>query len=67
MVLGKHSGRRALGIVSKMGHVLTPDEMDALFPLFKEWADDKKVVSDEDLRRCLPACPGPCPAEIDGG
>jgi hypothetical protein len=38
-----------------MGHVLTSIEVDALFPLFKEWADERKVVSDEDLEEML-AC-----------
>lgn len=54
IVLGKHSGRRGLqAVLEGMGYDLTPGEMDVLFPLFKEWADRKKVVSDEDLRRIL--------------
>ncbi len=56
MVLGKHSGRRALrDRLEKMGHLLTRDEIDVLFPLFKEWADERKVISDEDLEEML-AC-----------
>jgi 2-isopropylmalate synthase len=54
VVLGKHSGRRALRMrLEKIGHNLTSAEIDALFPLFKEWADDRKVITDEDLRRML--------------
>jgi len=59
MVLGKHSGRRALGEhLKKMGRRLTRSEMDRFFPVFKEWADRRKVVSDADLEAllaCLPA------------
>lgn len=59
MVLGKHSGRRALKQrLGTLGYSLRPGEIDALFPLFKEWADDKKVVSDEDLRKMLALVPG---------
>lgn len=54
IVLGKHSGRRALRMsLERLGYDLTPGEIDALFPLFKEWADERKTVSDDDLRRML--------------
>jgi len=63
MVLGKHSGRRALGEhLKKMGRRLTRSEMDRFFPVFKEWADRRKVVSDADLEAllaCLPASLNP--------
>jgi 2-isopropylmalate synthase len=54
MVLGKHSGRRALhDRLARLGHNLTPVELDRLFPRFKELADKRKVVTDEDLNRLL--------------
>ena len=54
MVLGKHSGRRALGEhLKKMGRQLTPSEMDTFFPMFKEWADHRRVISDADLEALL--------------
>jgi 2-isopropylmalate synthase len=50
MVLGKHSGRRALGErLTLMGHPLTSSEMQRFFPIFKEWADSRKAISDADL------------------
>jgi 2-isopropylmalate synthase len=56
MVLGKHSGRHALqDRLKELGYAVTPADMDGLFPLFKEWADGQKVVSDEDLEEML-AC-----------
>jgi 2-isopropylmalate synthase len=59
MVLGKHSGRRALGEhLKKIGRPLVPSEMDRFFPIFKEWADNRKMISDADLEAllaCLPA------------
>ncbi len=53
-VLGKHSGRHALGDrLKKMGHSLTPCEMDRLFPMFKAWAEKKKAIADADLEAML--------------
>lgn len=50
LVLGKHSGRHALAEhLKKMGHSLTKEELDRVFVRFKELADMKKEVFDEDL------------------
>ncbi|MGB5158443.1 2-isopropylmalate synthase [Desulfobacterium sp. N47] len=50
MVLGKHSGRHALRAhLNDMGYVLSAEELDKLFIKFKELADRKKHVLDEDL------------------
>ncbi|MFH2044994.1 MAG: 2-isopropylmalate synthase [Pseudomonadota bacterium] len=50
MVLGKHSGRHALRAhLNDMGYVLSPEEIDTLFVKFKELADRKKHVMDEDI------------------
>ncbi|MBA3035805.1 MAG: 2-isopropylmalate synthase, partial [Desulfobacterium sp.] len=50
MVLGKHSGRHALRAhLNDMGYVLSVEELDKLFIKFKELADRKKHVLDEDL------------------
>ena len=58
MVLGKHSGHQALRKrLEGIGYALTSTEIDALFPLFKERADERKVVSDEDLEELLALVP----------
>lgn len=50
MVLGKHSGRHALRAhLNDMGYILSPEEIDNLFIKFKELADRKKHVMDEDI------------------
>ncbi|MEW6333667.1 MAG: 2-isopropylmalate synthase [Thermodesulfobacteriota bacterium] len=50
IVLGKHSGRHAISDrLRKMGYVLTDDEIKNIFVRFKELADIKKEVYDEDL------------------
>ncbi|MBU1055212.1 MAG: 2-isopropylmalate synthase [Proteobacteria bacterium] len=50
MVLGKHSGRHALRAhLNDMGYILSPEEIDTLFVKFKELADRKKHVMDEDI------------------
>ncbi len=50
MILGKHSGRHALGShMESLGYRLSPPELDLLFTRFKELADKKKQVLDEDL------------------
>ncbi|MDO8461341.1 MAG: 2-isopropylmalate synthase, partial [Deltaproteobacteria bacterium] len=49
-VLGKHSGRHALRKkLEQMGHALSDETLDKLFVRFKELADKKKQVYDEDL------------------
>jgi len=50
LVLGKHSGRHAVSEhLKKMGHKLTADDMKKVFVRFKDLADVKKEIFDEDL------------------
>jgi len=50
LVLGKHSGRHALRARLKdMGYDLSDEELNLVFNKFKELADKKKQVVDEDL------------------
>lgn len=49
-VLGKHSGRHAIKErLKKIGYNLSVDEIDQVFKRFKELADVKKEIFDEDL------------------
>ena len=50
IVLGKHSGRHAIADrLRAMGYGLTEEEINRIFVHFKELADVKKEVFDEDL------------------
>jgi 2-isopropylmalate synthase len=50
LVLGKHSGRHALrDRLRDMGYELSDEELKLVFKRFKELADKKKHVVDEDL------------------
>jgi 2-isopropylmalate synthase len=50
LVLGKHSGRHAFRErLIQLGHRLSDPELDKAFVQFKELADKKKEVFDEDL------------------
>jgi 2-isopropylmalate synthase len=50
LVLGKHSGRRALEHrLIELGHALSHDELDAVYHRFTELADRKKTIYDQDL------------------
>ncbi|MGD9211975.1 MAG: 2-isopropylmalate synthase [Desulfobacteraceae bacterium] len=50
LVLGKHSGRHALRAHLKdLGYDLSDEELKTVFKQFKELADKKKHVMDEDL------------------
>ncbi|MFH1023745.1 MAG: 2-isopropylmalate synthase [Planctomycetota bacterium] len=50
LVLGKHSGRHALGHrLRELGYTIAPDKLDPVFARFKDLADKKKEVFDEDL------------------
>jgi 2-isopropylmalate synthase len=50
LVLGKHSGRHALrSHLEEMGYQLSDEELNLVFAKFKELADKKKHVVDEDL------------------
>ncbi|RMF96107.1 MAG: 2-isopropylmalate synthase [Candidatus Schekmanbacteria bacterium] len=50
LVLGKHSGRHALRKrYEKLGYDLTDEELEKAYNIFKELADRKKKIFDEDL------------------
>lgn len=50
LVLGKHSGRHALrSKLKEMGYDLSEEELKLVFRKFKELADKKKHIVDEDL------------------
>ncbi|HEX6925321.1 MAG TPA: 2-isopropylmalate synthase [Longimicrobiaceae bacterium] len=50
LVLGKHSGRNALGQrYRELGYELDADDLERAYKLFKMLADQKKTVLDEDL------------------
>jgi 2-isopropylmalate synthase len=54
LVLGKHSGRHALGKrLHELGYPVNETELNALFAKFKELADKKKEVYDEDLQTMM--------------
>ncbi len=50
LVLGKHSGRRALEHrMVELGHTLSRAELDEVYRRFTELADRKKTIYDQDL------------------
>jgi len=50
LVLGKHSGRHAFKArLKKLGFVLSDEDLDKAFRRFKDLADKKKEIFDEDL------------------
>jgi 2-isopropylmalate synthase len=50
IVLGKHSGRRALEHrLAELGHTLTREELDNVYHRFTELADRKKSIYDQDI------------------
>ncbi len=50
LVLGKHSGRHALGKkLEEMGYRLNQEKLKEVFQRFKDLADKKKTVSEADL------------------
>ncbi|MCK5227632.1 MAG: 2-isopropylmalate synthase [Desulfobulbaceae bacterium] len=54
IVLGKHSGRHALKQrIESMGYTLTDDEINRVFGRFKQLADVKKEMFEEDLESIL--------------
>ncbi len=54
LVLGKHSGRHAVSDRMKsLGYDLDKEELDRLFERFKELADKKKEVFDDDLEALI--------------
>jgi 2-isopropylmalate synthase len=56
IVLGKHSGRRALEHrLKELGHQLTKDELNVVYTRFTELADRKKSIYDQDIVALLQA------------
>jgi 2-isopropylmalate synthase len=54
LVLGKHSGRHALRAKTEsLGYVLSDEELSALFARFKELADRKKLLDEQDIHSLL--------------
>ena len=50
LVLGKHSGRHAFKTrLEELGFTVTEEEMNELFVTFKDLADRKKEMTDDDL------------------
>lgn len=50
LVLGKHSGRHAFrDRLAQMGYELSREELDGLFRKFKELADKRKEILEEDI------------------
>jgi 2-isopropylmalate synthase len=50
LVLGKHSGRHAFNErLQKLGYILSDEELEKAFLGFKEIADKKKEINDDDL------------------
>jgi 2-isopropylmalate synthase len=63
LVLGKHSGRRALEKrLAELGHPLSRAELDAVYHRFTELADRKKTIYDQDLIGLLQPEKSPVPA-----
>ena len=56
LVLGKHSGRHALGKrLAELGHSISRSELDTVYIRFMKLAESKKKIYDQDLLSLLPA------------
>jgi 2-isopropylmalate synthase len=56
LVLGKHSGRHALGKrLAELGHCISRSELDSVYLRFMKLAESKKKIYDQDLLSLLPA------------
>ena len=65
LVLGKHSGRRALNDrLQQLGHALTKPELDAFYERFSMLADRKKSIYDQDLLALLKDEPAMTPVAV---
>jgi 2-isopropylmalate synthase len=54
LVLGKHSGKHAIEKRAKeIGFNLHENQMDFVFTSFKNYADNKKYVTDEELEKII--------------
>jgi 2-isopropylmalate synthase len=55
LVLGKHSGRHALGKrLAELGFLTSGQELDSVYARFMELAESKKNIYDQDLLSLLP-------------
>jgi 2-isopropylmalate synthase len=55
LVLGKHSGRHALGKrLAELGHEVSRNDLDAVYLRFMKLAESKKKIYDQDLLSLLP-------------
>ncbi|MBZ5532746.1 MAG: 2-isopropylmalate synthase [Acidobacteriia bacterium] len=60
LVLGKHSGRHALGKrLAELGHPVAQHDLDSVYMRFMKLAESKKNIYDQDLISLLPAAPRP--------
>lgn len=56
LVLGKHSGRHALGKrLAELGYAATGAELDSVYRSFMQLAESKKKIYDQDLLSLVPA------------
>ncbi len=56
LVLGKHSGRHALGKrLAELGHAVSRDDLDGVYKRFMKLAEMKKNIYDQDLISLLPS------------
>jgi 2-isopropylmalate synthase len=55
LVLGKHSGRHALGKrLSELGYTASASELDSVYARFMKLAENKKKIYDQDLLSLVP-------------
>ena len=54
MVLGRHSGRAAVGHrLRALGYTMEDEQLDQVFVQFKELCEQQRVVEDDDLERLM--------------
>ena len=62
LVLGKHSGRHALGKrLAELGYTASKTELDSVYQSFMKLAESKKNIYDQDLLSLLPVTARPKP------
>jgi len=62
LVLGKHSGRHALGKrLAELGYTASKTELEAMYENFMKLAESKKNIYDQDLLSLLPPAARPKP------
>ena len=67
LVLGKHSGRRAVRArLAALGHTFDDEAFAVVFDRFKEIADEKRVVHEPDLLALLTTDPRVLPSRTAG-